>query len=689
MGRRSSGHPETRESEIRNPKTEIDRSSRPKRLWLLAAQLLFSAYASLAGASEPQKLVALVDYIGGDYKNAVQGGKVVNPEEHKEMMEFSARALELLDQLKEGRGGHKREIETDLKLLALHIKNKESEKTVARLAQSIQKRLINDYGITPYPRSLPSLGAGRTVFVENCAQCHGETGKGDGPNRATLNPPNPSPTDFTDNNVMSGLSPFRIFNVASFGIEGTAMPDFSALSEQDRWAVAFYVDSLRFSAEQSREGKRALQTRAMLEELKSPATLASLSDEELARKLKEGFRDDRDAVKGLAYLRRGLLEESSSSDPLLTARLRLKEAADLYEKGEKEKAYQKAVESYLDGFELAEPQLFARDASFVRGLEAELGRFRMAIRAGDSSAEIQKLYREIDAGLVKSSELLSGEQGLDPTYAFLNAFAIIVREGLEAALVLAAILALLKVMGAKEAARYIHLGWVLAVVLGVLTWFVAQTTLSVSGSHRETMEGLTTLLAALVLFYMGYWLHTKAEAAKWQRFLRDKVQGALSSKRILTLVGVSFFAVYREAFEVVLFYQALWLQGPGSHHAVISGFAVGIASLCLVVFAVLRLGLKIPLKYFFGATGSLLYLLAFVFAGKGIKELQIAGWVSVTPLPFPPSVDWLGIYPTLETLLAQAVMVLALGGVLIWLSRRRLVLVEDPAQPDGGAKHWR
>jgi high-affinity iron transporter len=338
------------------------------------------------------------------------------------------------------------------------------------------------------------------------------------------------------------------------------------------------------------------------------------------------------------------------------------------------------VEAFLDGFELAEPQLFARDASFVRDLETELGRFRMAIRAGDSLAEIQKLYQKIDAGLVKSAELLSGGEGLNATYAFLNSFAIIVREGLEAALVLAAILALLKVMGAREAARYVHMGWVLAVVLGVLTWVVAQTTLSFSGSHRETMEGLTTLLAALVLFYMGYWLHTKAEAAKWQKFLHEKVQSALSSKRILGLMGVSFFAVYREAFEVVLFYQALWLQGAGSHQAVISGFAVGVVFLCAVVFAILRLGLKKPLKYYFRATGSLLYLLAFVFVGKGVNELQIAGWISVTPLPFPPDVDFLGIHPTLETLLAQALMVLALAGVLIWLNRRRLMQMsmEDP-----------
>jgi high-affinity iron transporter len=527
---------------------------------------------------------------------------------------------------------------------------------------------------------MPSLKSGKAVFGENCAQCHGETGKGDGPSRATLNPPRPEPTDFTSPDVMVTLSPFRIFNVASFGVEGTAMPDFSALPETERWQVAFYVGSLRFSANDSRLGKTLVQTKELPNDLKSLATLATVSDEELLGRLKGQFQDGRDAAKALAYLRRGLLEQAGA-DPLVAARLLLKEAMDLYRDGESEKAYQKAVEAYLDGFELAEPALFSRDASLARELESRLGRFRAAMKSGESPAEVWKLYREIDAGLVRSSELLSSKGNLNVTYVFLNAFAIIVREGLEAALVLAAILTLLRVMGTTGVARYIHLGWILAVLAGCFTWLLAQTTLTLSGTHRESVEGFTTLLAAIVLFYVGYWLHTRAEAKKWQKFLRERIQGALSSGRILALVGVSFFAVYREAFEVVLFYQALWLQDSAGHQSVIAGFLAGVVFLSVVVFLLLRLGLKIPVRYFFGLTGSLLYLLAFVFAGEGIKELQTAGWVGVTPLPFLPEVNLLGIYPTLETLMAQGLMVLALSAALFWVGRQRLadVSVRDRA----------
>ncbi|MBI3063563.1 MAG: FTR1 family protein, partial [Deltaproteobacteria bacterium] len=189
------------------------------------------------------------------------------------------------------------------------------------------------------------------------------------------------------------------------------------------------------------------------------------------------------------------------------------------------------------------------------------------------------------------------------------------------------------------------------------------------GQHRESLEGFISLFAAAALFYVGYWLHTRSEARKWQAFIQDKVKNILSTKKIFGLISISFFAVYREAFEVVLFYQALWLQNENSHAAVIWGFAAGLAALVLATLAILKLGLRIPLKYFFVATGTLLYVMAFIFAGNGIKELQAAGWVPSTPLGFSLQVPLLGIYPTLETLAAQASMLLAFLATSAWLIR--------------------
>jgi high-affinity iron transporter len=626
-------------------------------LALLFASFFFYSASALA-QDQPRRLVALLDYLASDYKNAVQSGKVINQDEYAEMQEFSKRTVELFDQIKAADQADKAGVESNLKSLANRIAAKADPKTISDLAQSSKQKLMTAYQIIPYPRQLPALESGKTLYLDNCAQCHGESGNGDGPGRETMNPKTPAPANFTDPERMAGLSPFKVFNTASFGVEGTAMASFAALSDEQRWQVAFYVLSLRFSQKQAAAGKTLFQTKSLPVELTSIATLSTLSDEQLSAKLNSQLKAESQAHDALAYLRRGVLEKKAS-EPLFIARTRLREAAELYARGEKAKAYQKAVEAYLDGFELAEPALFAKDASFGRSLEGRFTQFRAAIKQGVPTEEIQKRQVEMAAELGQASAILTRDDSFSAYYSFANSALIILREGLEAALILAAILAMLRVMGANQAIRYIHLGWILALVAGLLTWLASETVLTLSGQHRESMEGFITVFAAVVLFYVGYWLHTRAEAKKWQMFIQEKVKEMLSAKKIFALIGTSFFAVYREAFEVVLFYQALWLQSDSSHGAIIWGFVAGMAALIVATLAILKLGLRIPLKYFFGATGTLLYIMAFIFAGNGIKELQAAGWAPTTPLHFTIQVPLLGIYPTFETLAAQALLLMA------------------------------
>src|SRR5262245_17137025 len=637
--------------------------------------LLFVATTAFA-EDEARRLVALLDYLGSDYKNAVQDGKIVNQDEFTEMQEFSKRTLELLKKIKETDKADKAGVEPSLKSLADQIENKADPKAVAELATGAKQKLMATYNIVPYPKQLPSLAGGKAIYLENCAQCHGETGKGDGPSRTTMNPKTPVPANFTDADFMAGLSPFKAYNAISFGVENTAMASFAALSEEQRWQVAFYVLSLRFSPESAQAGAALLQAKNVPAEITTVAGLATSSDEELLEKLKPYAEQGPQANNALAYLRRGVLE-AKAADPLLIARTRLREASDLYAKGEKESAYQKAIEAYLDGFELAEPTLFAKDASFGRALENQFTEFRNAIRQGVPAGEIQKRQLDLAAKLDEASQLLIREDSFSAYYSFLNSALIILREGLEAALILAAIVAMLKVTGATDAVRYIHLGWILALVAGGLTWLATETVLTFSGRHRESMEGFISVFAAVALFYVGYWLHTRTEAKRWQAFIQNKVKHVLSGKKILGLVGISFFAVYREAFEVVLFYQALWLQNENSRGAVIWGFVAGLAALLVVIFAIVKLGLRIPLKYFFGATGTLLYIMAFIFAGNGIKELQAAGWVPTTAVSVPFQLPLLGIYPTAETLAAQALMLLAFVATSVWMARENHKALRD------------
>jgi high-affinity iron transporter len=178
------------------------------------------------------------------------------------------------------------------------------------------------------------------------------------------------------------------------------------------------------------------------------------------------------------------------------------------------------------------------------------------------------------------------------------------------------------------------------------------------------------LLAAAVLFYVSYWLLSKVEAAKWNAFVRGKMQSALASGSGLALAAVAFLAVYREGFETILFYKALFNSaGPAGTVSVLGGIAAGSVGLVAVYIAINRLGLRVAMKPFFTVTGAMLYYMAFVFAGKGVAELQGSGLVPLTVIEGAPRVPFLGIYPTLESLLVQGLLLLLAVIAAAWALR--------------------
>jgi high-affinity iron transporter len=250
-----------------------------------------------------------------------------------------------------------------------------------------------------------------------------------------------------------------------------------------------------------------------------------------------------------------------------------------------------------------------------------------------------------------------------------SAFIILLREGLEAILVLAAIIAFLVKAQRRDALRYIHAGWIGALALGVLTWFAASYLINVSGAGREMTEGITALFSAAILLYVGWWLHDKSHAQAWKQFISDKLAGALSSGTIWALASLSFLAVYREVFESVLFYEALWAQTDAAGHgSILGGMLAGAATLALIAWLIFRYGVRLPIGVFFGVSSAFLAVLAMVFAGQGIGALQEAGAVNATLIDFP-RIPSLGIFPTVQSLLAQLAVFAAIVAVLAW-SRR-------------------
>lgn len=278
---------------------------------------------------------------------------------------------------------------------------------------------------------------------------------------------------------------------------------------------------------------------------------------------------------------------------------------------------------------------------------------------------IQQLLSQAEAAL-DNSNLASGN-------VFLLALLILLREGLEALLVVAAIYSVAVKTEQPALKRSVHYGWISALALGGLTWFIASYVITISGASREMTEGYTALIAAAILFYMGFWMHSKTSNEQWQQFINNQVGKALKTGAYFGLGTVVFLAVYREIFETILFYQSLWLQGGAAHQmSFILGIIAALGLLAILGIGLFKFALKLPLKAFFGSTALLMIVLAFVMTGKGIAALQEAGVIAINQLN-TPTISWLGIYPTVQSLAAQLIL-LVLATVILLNQRKQKTL---------------
>jgi high-affinity iron transporter len=211
--------------------------------------------------------------------------------------------------------------------------------------------------------------------------------------------------------------------------------------------------------------------------------------------------------------------------------------------------------------------------------------------------------------------------------------------------------------------RYVHFGWIAALALGLVTWILAAHVINLSGASRELTEGFTALFATAMLIYVGFWLHNRAHAQRWQSFIHGKVQRHLSAGTTWSLAGIAFVAVYREIVETVLFYETLWLQAaPAGQGAILLGLASAALLLAVLAWAIFRLSIRLPFRLFFRLNAALLLVLAVVFAGKGITALQEAGKLPANPIHIP-RIAVLGVYPTLESIGLQLALVVL---IVVW-----------------------
>jgi len=263
--------------------------------------------------------------------------------------------------------------------------------------------------------------------------------------------------------------------------------------------------------------------------------------------------------------------------------------------------------------------------------------------------ELSEYYEKL-IGAFPSSEKKEGFAG------FFDSALIILREGFEAFLIIGALWAFLQKAGQEELKGSLVLGAVTGIAGSVV---VAFFLLSAAGKTLPpaALEGLSSIIAAALLFYVSFWLLSKASTHRWEEFIKNTANQALIRKSYWSFFGVSFLAVFREGFETVLFYTALFHQVSPSGFW--SGLISGTLGLTVLVFAIVKFGVKIPLRPFFLSTGILLYYLTIKFAGYGVHELAEIGWISETKIG-NFGISFISFFPTLENLIVQGIL-LAIG----------------------------
>ena len=608
------------------------------------------AVQSVPSGGDAKQLWQLLDYVAVDYGGAVTNGAVASEGEYAEMLDFTDNATKQVQLLPSHAA--KDAIAAAISDLRAAVVRKADAAEVARLAHRANTLLIAAYPIPVAPKALPDLARGASLYTAQCATCHGVNGAGDGPLAANLDP---KPIAFTDPERSRSRSLMALYQVVSQGVAGTSMASFAALPDEDRWALAFYIGSLSHDDAMRSRGEqfwnKDATVKARFPDIAAVTTLTEAAAAEAMPK---------DAARDVtAYLRtHPAAVDAGKPSGLALARTLLKQSLAALHAGDQATATKLGLSAYLDGFEPIEPTVGARNKALLTAVEDAMLNYRSAVAKGSTeqadaaATKLDRLFAEVDAEL--------GATQADPTTTFVGALTILLREGVEALLIVVGMIAFLKKAERRDVLRHVHAGWVSALVAGAMTWVVATYLVAISGASREVTEGVGSVFAALVLLSVGLWMHQKSSAGRWQAYLTQKMSAAMTRRSAWALFALSFIAVYREVFETVLFYSALAADGNGG--ALLAGFLTAIALLAVIAWVLLRTSARMPIGKFFSITSIFVAVLAVILIGKGVAGLQEAGWVGVDPI-WAPRIDLLGVYPTSETVVAQiVVLVIALGG---------------------------
>ena len=342
-----------------------------------------------------------------------------------------------------------------------------------------------------------------------------------------------------------------------------------------------------------------------------------------------------------------------------------------------EKAKEIVNHAYFDYYETLGVERNVKN--YVSGKRASLVEYKFAevkrlMTKGGDIKKIESVFNTLKSMLTEDSDKLDAKNKQEnPWTIFLGAFLILLREGLEAILVVAAIAAYLGRSGNTHMTRVVYINAIAAIVASAILAYALQAFFTVSGANQEILEGATMLLAVVVLFCVSNWMISKAEAESWKHYIQGKVTQAITTGSAIALGAASFLAVFREGAETILFYQAMFMEVKTNTSMIWYGMLAAAACL-IVIFMIIRFGtMRLPLKPFFIGTSIFMYIMCIAFCGGGIKELQEGDVIPATSINMDITVDLLGIYPTVETLVPQAILLVIAVFSFFYYKRKSVV----------------
>ncbi|CAG9071889.1 FTR1 family iron permease [Bifidobacterium pseudocatenulatum] len=337
----------------------------------------------------------------------------------------------------------------------------------------------------------------------------------------------------------------------------------------------------------------------------------------------------------------------------------------------------------------------------VSQVEYQFKMTRKTMRDGGSDKEIKQLVDDLKSWLVKDAAILDGGASGNVngftklvTSSAGQAFLILIREGLEALLVVAAVIAYLVKSGNKRFARWIYLGVVAGLAGSGLVAVLFTFLFGGSGPIQEISEGVCALIATLMLLWTSNWMLNKSSVEAWNNYIRNKTEAAVAGAQskvesgqglglgmIASLAMLSFLAVFREGAETVIFYESIYSMSQDAHGMWVGGLAA--AAVLIVIFLILRFtSVKIPIGPFFLVTSIVMAALVVIFAGGGIHALIEGDLIEGTYLSTVPTNDWIGLYPYVETITAQVIAAIAVVVLFVvgFIKKHRMKLAAQAEQ---------